>query len=371
MQKVELSEIKKIESVVQSDESYISLSQGALKVGGVPIEIKRALQKVLETDKTDYYESAWGILELREKLALYLSKLNKTDISHKNILISHGCMGAISAIFLELLHDCDEIILPEPTYPAYKHVVKFTGGKSVYSKSLDIEELESLRTKNTKMLVFSNPCNPTGEIVLREKLEELARWCEKHEIYLLVDESYDDYIFDEKFYSATSLVNKSEFVIRTGSFSKSLSMSGWRIGFMVVPQSLSYRMGVAQDALLNCPNVIAQHAVLFALDNPEYSKSFSKIVRKRRDLAIELLQPLVDKKLISFQEPRGGFYLFLKTNESDSFDLCMSILREAKVGLIPGRAFGPSGAPYMRLCYARKEEILREGISRIIKFYGE
>jgi len=376
MAEVGLSEIKRIEAKVQSGSDYISLSQGALKVGGVPVEIKRFLQQVLNTDKTDYYQSAWGIMPLREKIASYLSTQNNVSLSFKNVLVTHGCMGAISTIVLRLLSTGDEVLLPEPTYPAYRHIINLAGGQEVFVGSLaggawflDIEKLERARTSKTKMILFSNPSNPTGSIVSKEILEELLAWCEKHRIYLVVDESYDDYIFDGELFSATSMVNKSDLVIRTGSYSKSLSMSGWRAGFMVVPEMLSNSMGVTQDSLLNCPNVIAQYAVLYALDHPEFSSRFHKIVKRSRDDAIRLLEPLVEKGVLTFDVPPAGFYLFLKTQKSDSFDLCIDILNRARVGMIPGRAFGPSGKPFIRLCYARERDVLFEGIKRLIEYF--
>jgi aspartate/methionine/tyrosine aminotransferase len=374
MKEIGFSEIKRIEAKVNSDESYISLSQGALKVGGIPIEIKNHLRSVLQTDKTDYYQSAWGILPLRQKIALYLCKVHGISLSYKNVLVSHGCMGAISTLLFLLLDRGDEVLLPEPTYPAYKNIVSVAGGNFRFvclgeKTSIDVEFLEKSVTKKTKAIIISNPCNPTGNFVLKDDLRSIVDWCEKNKKYLIVDEAYDDYIFDDGFCSVTPFVLGNNFIIRTGSFSKSLSMSGWRIGYMVVPESLSVAAGVVQDAILNCPNVIAQHAVLYALDHPEFSKKFHKIVKRGRDLTIEWLDPLVKKGIFSFKKPKAGFYIFLKTNEKDSFELCNRILNDAKVGLIPGRAFGPSGAPFLRLCYAREHTILKTGIDRLVKFF--
>jgi aspartate/methionine/tyrosine aminotransferase len=370
MENINFSEIKRIESIVQDDESYISLSQGALKVGGVPTDIKQFSQKILLTDKADYYQSAWGIMQLREKLAEVLSNKNNTSLSYENIVISHGCAGAIAALFLSLLEKDDEVIIPEPNYIMYESMTKLVGAKRIFIQSLDIKTLEEVRTNKTKILVFSNPCNPTGEIVPKVTLEKLVQWCEKNKIYLVVDEAYDDYIFTKEFFSMTALVTKSERVIRMGSFSKSLSMSGWRIGYAVLPKKLTFLIGSTQDTLLNCPNVLAQHAVLYALGNPKYMKKFHGIVKTSRDVAIELLKPLVEKNIFSYKLPQAGFFLFLKTSEQDSSELCKKILYEAKVGLIPGGAFGSSGKPFIRLCFAREPEVIKEGITRIKKFFG-
>jgi aspartate/methionine/tyrosine aminotransferase len=370
MLQVGFSPIKIIESEVQTSNNCISLSQGALKIGGVPQEIKDHLRKVLLTDKTDYYQSAWGIPQLREKIATKLFEKHGIFLTSKNILVTHGCMGALSTLLLTLLENGNEVILPEPTYPAYKNIVDVARGRSVFVSSQSIDTLESVRTRKTKIVLFSNPCNPTGIITKKSELLELVDWCEKHKIYLIVDESYDDYIFTDNFYSVTPLVKKNQFVIRTGSYSKSLSMSGWRLGFMVVPDYLSEKLGIVQDALLNCPNVIAQHAVLYALDHPESSEKFHNIIKRNRDEASDMLQILVDKKIISFQKPDAGFYLFLRYNqEINGFDLCFDLLKKARVGLVPGEAFGPSGRSFIRLCYAREPEVLNEGATRVVDYF--
>jgi aspartate/methionine/tyrosine aminotransferase len=371
MLSINISQIVTIESEINSNSDCVSLSQGALRIGGIPKEIKEHLKEVLKTDKTDYYQSAWGILPLREKIAKNLSDgINK--ISYKNVLVTHGCTGAIATLLLTLLEKGDEVILPEPTYPAYKNIVGVARANPIYVSSFskdkwffDIEKIKKFKTNKTKMILFSNPCNPTGSIVPKQDLKELVDWCEKNRIYLVVDESYDNYIFDKEFCSITPFVQNSEFVIRTGSYSKTFSMSGWRIGFMVVPQKLASFMCPTQNALLGCPNVIAQHAVLYSLDHPEVFANFHKIMNRNRDYSVLLL-----KDIFNFISPDAGFYLFLKTDQKDSSDLCKQILKQARVGLIPGIEFGPSCASYIRLCYARKPQVLAEGISRIRKFFN-
>lgn len=372
MLKVGLSSIKFIEAIVQENSDYISLSQGAIRVGGVASDIKENLREVLRTDKTDYYQSAWGIRPLRDKIAKKLSIENNVKISSSNVLVTHGCMGAISTALLTLLERGDEVILPEPTYPAYKNIVSVARCKSVFISmpyGIDVDEIKKKVTSKTKVIIFSNPCNPVGYITSYDVLKELVSFCEEKGIYLIVDESYDNYVFEGHIDSATKFVPDSNFVIRVGSYSKTFSMSGWRVGFMVVPESLSNFMGTTQDAVLNCPNVIAQYAVLYALDSEKNMKELNRVVRRGRDVAVEMLKELVDENILSFNIPSSSFYLFMKTNESDATELCKSILSNAKVGLIPGKAFGPTGAPFIRLCYARNEDVIIEGISRLKKFF--
>lgn len=384
MLEIELSEIKRIEAEVQNNTGYISLSQGALRVGGVAPEIRAYLQEVLRTDVTDYYQSAWGILPLREKIAATFSAQYNTSLTSKNVLVTHGCVGALSTILLVLLDNGDEVVVPEPTYPAYQHIIHLARGKPVFVScyrkarkplalstwNFDIERIKAACTPKTKVILFANPCNPTGDIVSMKTIRELLTWCEARGIFLIVDESYNSFIFEAPFESSTGLVTQSQFLIRVGSYSKSMGMSGWRVGFMIIPDYLNRMMGTAQDAVLCCPNVIAQHAALYALDHPEYTQRFHNDVKESRDLAVAMLQPLADREIIAFAKPKTSFYLLIKTPMEDSFDLCMSILNNAKVGLIPGRAFGASSKAYLRLCYARKKEVLQEGLERIVRYLG-
>ena len=136
MLQISIPEIKRIEAIAKSSNEYISLSQGALRIGGIPQEIKNHLKQVLNTDATDYYQSAWGIMPLREKLAEKFSTKYSCNLSYKNILVTHGCMGAIASIILTVLEKDDEAILPEPTYPAYANIIKVARGKPVFVSSI-------------------------------------------------------------------------------------------------------------------------------------------------------------------------------------------------------------------------------------------
>jgi len=382
MLKLPLSGIKKIEAIAQSSDEYISLSQGALRIGGISHQIKEYLREILKTDKTDYYQSAWGIIPLRRKIASTLSEKHSTKISPDQIIVTHGCIGALSTTFLTILNPQDEVIIPEPTYPAYEKLTKVARSKPVFVSclknetsnnsfwELDVEKIKTATTKKTKIIVFSNPWNPLGITICKETILDLIDWCEKNKIYLIVDEAYEDYNFDKNFESITTLVNKSEWVIKVASFSKNMAMSGWRVGYMITPQNLCQTFGKVQDALLNCPNIPAQYAALYALDHPEIAQNFYDIIKSNLELTINMLEPLIKQKFFSYQKPNGGFYLFLKSQFQDSTDLCASILNKTKVTLVPGKFFGQSGASFFRLCYARDSELLKEGIGRLLNFLG-
>ncbi len=384
MLEVPLSGIKKIEEIAGSSKEHISLSQGSIKVGGIPQQIKSYIQELLNGDLTDYYESCWGLRVLRERLTKMIHEDFGSPIDVKQVIPTHGCIGGLSLIYLTLLEPGDEVIIPEPAYPAYGLLTHVTRSKPVYvscleestggigglSYRLDIDKIKAAVTNKTKIIVFSNPSNPFGIIIAPSVIRELLTFCEQRGIYLVLDEAYRNYVFEGEFQSSLSMMHQSEFLISANTFSKNFAMSGWRIGYLVVPSKLAHALAGMQDALLNCLNNTAQYAALYALDHPEFSKTFHTKVLDNRNLAMHMLQPLVDKGIVSYAKPHGGFFLLLKTTLDDATDLCMGILNQAKVGVIPGTSFGPSGKPFFRVCYAREPEVLTEGIRRLVNYLG-
>lgn len=382
MIQIPFSGIKKIEEVAGGSDEYISLSQGSIKVGGIPQQIKNYVGNLLQTDKTDYYQSCWGIHKLREKLAHVLSEKHRQNFSVRQILPTHGCIGGLSLLYLTMLSQGDEIIIPQPSYPAYTILaqasraqvvsvscLKETTDEKTVEWVLDVEKIKQATTSKTKFVLFSNPGNPIGMIAPKETILELVDWCEKKQIYLILDEAYREYVFEGEFFSSLDCLNQSEWVISANTFSKNMAMSGWRIGYLVVPERIIEALAGMQDALLNCLNNTAQYAAIYALDHPEYTKIFYEKIKANRDKAMQILEPLVEKNIVTYKYPKGGFFLFLKTNEYDTSDLCMDILYKAKVGVIPGKSFGHEGAPFFRLCYAREPEILEEGINRLLNYF--
>ena len=138
---------------------------------------------------------------------------------------------------------------------------------------------------------------------------------------------------------------------------------------MVVPDSLSLPLGTVQDALINCPSTLTQHAALFALDHPELVEPFRKTIFDNFKFTIEKLKPLAEKNIISFAQAEGGFYLFVNVHGQRADDLCKDLIDVAKVAVVPGHTFGPSGVQYFRLCYAREKDVLAAGLNRIVDYF--
>jgi aspartate/methionine/tyrosine aminotransferase len=378
MLQIPLSGIKRIEEVVNSSPEYISFSQGALRTGGIPTPVKNFVKTVLDTTKTDSYGSSFGLKDLREKIAEVYSEKYSNKILPNQVLPTHGGIGALSLVFLSQLEPGDEVIIPEPAYPAYAILTQVARCKPVFVSclkesgfewELNIDKIKAATTSKTKIIVFSNPTNPTGHIVPKSTILELLDWCEQKNIYLVVDEAYRDYIFDDTYESVLSFIGKSEKLILINSFSKNMAMSGWRIGYLIAHENLIPGLVRLQDAILNCLNNTAQYAAYYAVTRFDLVSELAGKVRQGKDVAIKSLQPLVDKGIFSYHMPQGGFFLFLKTEHKDATDLCINILNKAKVGLVPGGEFGVTGKPFMRLCFARDAHVVQEGIDRLIRYF--
>lgn len=385
MIRLDQPEYKKIEFIAQAGKNFVSFSQGALRTGGVPHQIRDVAREILATDGADYYCHPLGLKSLREKLALTLSTRHKVNLSMENVMVSHGSVNGMSAACLTLLHTGDEVLLPEPTYPTYFNIVTLAKAIPVFVNAcvestdivgnkrwaLDIDAIKAATTKRTKMIMLSNPSNPCGVCLNPMELQELKIWCDLNGIYLILDEVYDNFIFDETvFNSGTPLVAESEFIIRAGSFSKDYAMSGWRVGFIVAQPHLIHNMMCAQDGLICCPSVIAQHAAEYALDHKYLMQPQIEQIYANRNTVCMMLDQFVQAGIFTYIKPKAGFFAFIKTNLPDSTPLVHEILEKSKVALVPGKDFGPSGKPYIRLCYARQPQIIHEGFARLFDYFG-
>lgn len=375
MLRLELPRYKKIEVISKTNTGTISFSQGAVKVGGTPSTIKEHIRSLLSQDIVDYYQNGAGLDALREKIAENLSLKHKISLTADNILITHGAIGGITNICLTLLQDGDQVLIPEPTYPSYRNIVRFSKAEPIFPPAfiengnqwiLDLDILREAITPKTKMIILSNPSNPCGFGLSQETLNTLVALCEEKGIYLLLDEVYDNFIYENAFFSGMPFVLKSQFVIRTGSFSKDFAMSGWRIGFIAAPSYLIPLFAAIQDGTLCCPSVIGQHAALFALNHKHLINEQITATRASYQLAMDGLKPL--DGILSFIKPQAGIFLFVKTTHEDCEDLVMDILYKAKVALVPGKDFG-TRKDCFRLCFAREKPIIQEGMERLCEYF--
>ncbi|CRX39130.1 pyridoxal phosphate-dependent aminotransferase [Estrella lausannensis] len=378
MLKLTLPRYKSIEMIASENKDIISFSQGAVKVGGAPEEIKAHLKEILNGDRADYYQAVGGIAPLRQKIAETLAKKWGIPLTKEEILITHGSIGGITNLCLLLLNSGDEVIIPEPFYPSYLNIVRFSKATPIPVQGFfrkegkwvfDLESVKQVKGERSKMLILSNPSNPCGICFRANDLNELKRWCEQEGIFLIIDEVYDNYIYEGNFASATPLAARSDYIARTGSFSKDFAMSGYRVGFLVAKKELIERLTAIQDGTLCCPSVIGQLAACFALDHPELIERQVRQVKANLQLVREMLVPLVERNIFSYVPPESGIFLFLKTQHEDTEEFVMEILTKARVSLVPGKDFGSSqeAASHVRLCFAREPKLIEEGMDRLRK----
>jgi aspartate aminotransferase len=380
--KLSSSEITRIEMISQGHEDGISLAQGALRIGGVSPKIRNYVSEILKTDKADYYGSPGGTRELKHLLLDSFKENYSVNLPLSKIMACHGAMGGFASLALAVLKPGDEVLIPEPSYPVHKKMVSVVGatpkiipfhvkaemaGKERWE--FDFDAIEKNINQQTRMMILANPSNPLGAVLTKKELETLIELAEKHSIYLVFDEAYEDFVFEGDFCSAISYIEKSDLVVRLGTFSKSHAMSGWRIGSVVASMDLIEKMTAVQATIFSSPSLVSQYAACGALKNPEIPIAANKVLKESLDVAVEELEPLVKSGFCSYVKPKSSFFLFLKlAGHDDTTEFVHDFLHAKHVSLVPGKVFGPSFKKYVRICFARPKDVVREGIRRLKDF---
>jgi len=346
-----------------------------------PDNVKRAGIQAIEENFTKYTQNE-GIPDLKEAIIKRLKEDQSLDYTKNQIIASTGAKSSLYHLIQALVNEGDEVIIPAPYWVTYPHAVSLAGGKSVIVPTkeengflLTPGELKAAITPATKALILNNPSNPTGAAYPRHALEALANVVLEEDIYVIADEIYEKLVYDDfRFYSFASLgeeIKKKTIVIN--GVSKAYSMTGWRIGFAAGPADIINGMAKIQSHSTSNPCSISQKASLEALRGPQYD--VSKMVaefQRRRNYVLMRLQSLPD---ISCHKPQGAFYLFPNFSATyekefnnmpirNSYGLAYYLLKEARVAIVPGDAFGADKC--IRISYATSMENLEKGLDRII-----
>ncbi len=317
-----------------------------------------------------HYTSSYGILELREAIAKKMSNVNHVKSTFKNVLVTPTKFSLNLAV-MSLMNPGDEAILPEPYYLSYPDIVRLHGGKVLSSPtdgnySFDLDDMRKLVSPRTKMVIISNPTNPTGKVYSEKELRELCDFVLENNLYLLSDEIYEDLIFEGKMFSPASIPEMFDRTITAGGFSKSYAMTGWRIGYMVAPEEIIKASNKIQQQTITCAPAISQYASLAAISDTETPVRFNEIFRKRRDMVYELISSSAN---LEMRKPEGTFYAFVKYKGNiPSDEFAERLLNEKLVVVTPGSAFGNQGEDHFRLSFATDDETIKAGISRISDF---
>ena len=318
---------------------------------------------------TKYTPNA-GVTSLREAIADKVKKFNRIEASTENVTVTAGGVCAIATTLLALMEPGEEILIPDLSWPNYDMIITVNHWIPKRYPLLkqdgflpDLDALRGLITDRTKVLMVNSPSNPTGAVFPREIQLGLLEIAKEYDLYLLSDETYDQVVFDGEHFSPASADSDGR-VLTIFSFSKVYSMTGWRVGYVVAPREISRLITELQEPYVSCPSAISQKAAEAALKGPQNClRVMADSYRKRRDIAVEILKA----NDLFVYSPQGTIYMLIDISSSgmDSHSFATSLLRERKVGVSPGDAFGPAGKDYIRICFAASEAHLKEALKRI------
>ena len=317
-----------------------------------------------------HYTPSTGIPALRKAVADQARRDDKVPCDASNVLIT-PCKQAIFMTALAYIDPGDEVILADPSWVSYEACIRLAGGKPVYIPTkfednfvLDPALIEAAITPKTKMIVLNTPSNPTGAVIPRDVLKQIADIAMARGIKVLADEIYSSIIYEGEHTSIASFPGMFDNTIIVSGLSKSFAMTGWRLGWAIAPEEDIKNINKLQSHSISCAVSFVQEAAVEAITGPQQSKyDMVKQFKVRRDLAYDLI---TDIPGIECNVPKGAFYLFPKYNRDiPSAKLAETLLKEGHVAVTPGTAFGPGGEGFFRVSYATSEDQIREGISRI------
>lgn len=327
---------------------------------------KKAVSSIKSGDTK--YTHSLGVAELREELSLFYKKKYNLSVSAQNVIVTTGSSPALFLCFASILDPGDEIILTDPHYACYPQIIKIAGGVPKFVRiyeqedfQIDVSRLKKLISKKTKAILINSPSNPTGMLVNKDVMEQLAEL----RIPIISDEIYHGLVYEGK---EQSILEFTESAIVVSGFSKLYSMTGWRLGYMIVPDPYVRPIQKLQQNLFISANSFVQSSGIEALRLSDNKiKNIVGKYKKRRDIMVTGLRDLgFDIKKV----PDGAFYVFINTKKinTNSYELAFDILEKSHVALTPGIDFGSGGEGYLRFSYANSVENIKEGIARLKKY---
>jgi aspartate/methionine/tyrosine aminotransferase len=340
-----------------------------------PAHVREAAKRALD-DGATHYAPFPGIPELRTAIADDVTRRKGFPADPSQVFVTVGGKGVMLYAILGLIDPGDEVIVPDPGYPIYESLTRFVGATPVpipirmeNDFRLDVEELASLITPRTRLLIINSPANPTGGVLTRSDLERIAQLAAEHDLWVMTDEIYARILYDgAEHISIASLPDMAERTIVLDGFSKTFAMTGWRLGYAVVPDSLKEVFGELVINTISCAPTFAQVGAVQALVGPQDDVEAMVVEFKaRRDLVVEGLNEING---IRCATPLGAFYAFpdISGTGLSGADFAERLLTEADVCVLPGTAFGGVGTEHIRISYANSRENLTEALARMGRF---
>lgn len=369
---LEPSGIRRFFDVASTMENVISLGVGEPDFD-TPWHIREEGIYSLEKGRT-YYTSNAGLLPLREEISRYLNTRFHLPYTAEEILVTVGGSEAIDVAFRTMLDPGDEVIIPEPCFVSYVPCVKMAGGVPV---QIALEEKDSFKltgkklreaiTDKTKMVVLPFPNNPTGAVMTAEELQVVSDVIKEHDLFVLSDEIYSELSYQGRHVSVASIPGMAERTVVINGFSKSFAMTGWRLGYAAAPLEIIKQMTKIHQYIIMSSPTTSQYAAIEALQNglEDVERMRESYNQRRRFLVREL-----NEMGIPCFEPYGAFYVFpnISSFGMSSEEFATRLLKEQKVAVVPGDAFGKCGEGFLRISYAYSIENLKRALEKIQKF---
>jgi aspartate aminotransferase len=349
-----------------------------------PSFITDAVKRAVDDPANHHYSGPSGLPKLREAVAAYTSEYTGAPFTADTVSIANGGKQAIYNALSAILDPGDEVLLPAPYWTSYPEQVKLAGGVTVpvvttfeadYRTTVDA--LEAARTDRTKVLIFTSPSNPTGSVYDEDEIRAIGEWVTEHGIWVLSDEIYHDFVYDDaRFVSISRFVPREQLIIVNG-LAKSHVLTGWRLGWVLAPVPIANAIKNFQSHTTGNVSNLSQQAALAALtDGADFPARMREVFDRRRSIAFDILSSV---KGFRVPRPRGAFYLFPEVSSvldgrlsldgvpvTTSLALSKLLLEEIDVAVVPGEAFGADG--YLRFSYALDDAALVEGLTRIRDF---
>ncbi|MAG47239.1 aromatic amino acid aminotransferase [archaeon] len=367
--------IGKLLKIAAEDKNVISLSVGEPDFI-TPKPILDHAKSVIK--KSTHYSPTQGLKELRESISKKLKKENKINANPDNIVVTVGSQEAMFGALLCTLDPGEDIIVPNPSYLAYTPAIELVNAVPNYVKLEEEDGFEinpdrirqAINKKKTKAIIINSPSNPTGNVLNKKTLEEIADIAVENDLYVFSDEAYEKLVYDKKHISIGSLNGMKKYVITLQTFSKSYAMCGFRVGYMHAPSNITSALIKSLHYVTLSASTLSQNLALKALTiSNKYTEDMKKEYNKRRLYIVKRLNDLG----LRTRTPNGAFYAFanIKHLKMKSYNFADKLLKKSKVAVVPGTEFGKYGEGYIRFSYATDLSKIKTGLDRVEKFINK
>ena len=372
VKEIQISGIRKFYNMTLKYPDVISLTLGQPDFN-TPEHVKEAGIKAINANKTKYTENP-GLLELRKEISKYIKLKYGMDYDpYDEIIVTNGASEGIDSTLRTILDEGSEVILPGPVYPGYEPIIKMCGAVPKYIDTrknnfkITAEDIGKNITSKTRCIILPYPSNPTGAVLTKDEVQKIADVLKDKEIFVLSDEIYSELVYDRNHFSIASIPGMKEKTIVINGLSKSHSMTGWRIGFILGPSYLTKHIVKVHQYNATCASSISQYAALEAVKNgSDDPLAMKNEYKKRRDYIFNRLINMG----FEVAKPDGAFYIFPSISKfnMNSFEFASKLLEKQRVAVVPGDAFSSYGEGYIRLSFACSMDTLNEALNRIERF---